>query len=73
MIDKLNEIARQSDVKGFFTHNGKDGNKYISLKCQGCEHAAYAWFDYKLDPITGEIREITFNRFPYGVGMHSNV
>ncbi|TNV80788.1 hypothetical protein FGO68_gene17112 [Halteria grandinella] len=68
VLDRLNQISANEGVKSFFTTNGREGNKYVSLKCSGCKQGTYVWFTQVKGPEGPQ--KITFCRYPYGHSMH---
>ena len=72
MVDKLNSFTKRLGLPHFFEHNGLEKPKYLSVKCRGCEHSSYLWFDKKETKDTGETI-LTYSRTPYGINMHGNV
>ncbi len=71
VVDKLNAITSRLGIPHFFEHNGLEKPKYLSVKCRGCEHSSYLWFEKDILP-TGETI-LQFVRPPYGINMHRNV
>ena len=71
VVDKLNSFTEREGLPHFFEHNGLEKPKYLSVKCRGCEHSSYLWFE-KLTSPTGETI-LKFVRAPYGINMHKNI
>ena len=68
VIDKLNAITQRAGLPDYFTHNGLDKPKYLSIVCTGCPNSNYLWFK-KTECMDGTI-QLSYVRPPYGINMH---
>ena len=59
-------------IPHYFDHNGLEKPKYLSVRCKGCEHSSYLWFE-KSGPEDPDQVTLTFKRPPYGINMHKEL
>lgn len=71
VIDKLNAVTKKVGLPDYFTHNGLDKPKYLSVVCTGCKHCNYLWFN-KIESADGKT-QLSYKYPPYGINLHNDL